>query len=179
MPLTYRAQRSLLTDLINSFLTALLLIFVSMSAYLRSVSAGLVAMLPNIFPTVLLFGLTSLGGMEVNIGAVMTASVALGIAVDDTLHYVTWFRRELVETGSRYVAVRRAYGHCASAMVQSTLICGLGLLVYTLSPFIPTQRFALMMLLLLLAALAGDLLLLPALLLGPMGEWLRPRHEPY
>jgi hypothetical protein len=58
-------------------------------------------------------------------------------------------------------------------MVQSTLICGLGLMVYTLSPFVPTQRFAVMMLTLLLAALVGDLMLLPALLIGPLGNWLK------
>lgn len=175
MPLTYQAQRSLLDDLLKSFVTALVLIVVMMMIYLQSFRAGLVAMIPNLFPTVLLFGLTSLWGMPVNIGSVMTASVALGIAVDDTLHYVTWFRRELSATGSRREAVCRAYGHCAKAMVQSTLICGLGFLVYTLSPFVPTHQFALMMLMLLLAALAGDLLLLPALLVGPMGRWLESR----
>jgi hypothetical protein len=173
MPLTYMAQRSLLLDLLKSFLTALVLIAVMMMIYLRTFRGGLVVMLPNLFPTVLLFGLACLWGVAINIGSVMTASVALGIAVDDTLHFVTWFRRELTATGSRDLAVRRAYRHCAKAMVQSTLICGLGLMVYTLSPFVPTQRFAVMMLTLLLAALVGDLMLLPALLIGPLGNWLK------
>jgi hypothetical protein len=62
-------------------------------------------------------------------------------------------------------------------MLQSTLICGFGMLVYTMSSFIPAQRFALMMIALLTTALAGDLLLLPAILLGPFGKWLSPTNK--
>ncbi len=174
MPVTYAAQQALLHDLIKSFATALVLIMIVMMVYLRSFVAGLVVMIPNLFPTVLLFGFTSLCGIAVDIGSVMTASVALGIAVDDTLHFLTWYRREYAVGRDAGDAVRKAYDHCGWAMLQSTLICGFGMLVYTMSSFIPAQRFALMMIALLAAALAGDLLLLPAILLGPFGKWLRP-----
>ena len=174
MPVTYAAQRALLHDLIKSFATALVLITIVMMVYLRSVAAGLVVMIPNLFPTVLLFGFTSLCGVAVDIGSVMTASVALGIAVDDTLHFLTWYRREYAVGRDAGDAVRKAYDHCGWAMLQSTLICGFGMLVYTMSSFIPAQRFALMMIALLVTALAGDLLLLPAILLGPFGKWLSP-----
>jgi hypothetical protein len=64
--------------------------------------------------------------------------------------------------------------------MQATFICGLGLLVYALSDFVPTRQFAWMMLLLLGAALVGDLILLPALLLGPAGRTLtRRRGHPH
>jgi hypothetical protein len=55
--------------------------------------------------------------------------------------------------------------------MQTTVICGLGLMVMAVSGFLPTQRFALMMVGLLSAALVGDLILLPALLLSPMGRF--------
>ncbi len=174
MPVTYAAQQTLLSDLIKSFATALVLITIVMMIYLRSIIAGLVVMIPNLFPTVLLFGFTSVCGIAVDIGSVMTASVALGIAVDDTLHFLTWYRREHATGRDAADAVRKAYDHCGWAMLQSTLICGCGMLVYTMSSFIPAQRFALMMIALLAMALAGDLFLLPAMLLGPFGKWLRP-----
>ena len=127
-------------------------------------------MIPNLFPTVLLFGFTSLCGIAVDIGSVMTASVALGIAVDGTLHFLNWFRREINNGHSQHQAVALTFRHCARAIAQTAFICGLGLLVYALSDFVPTRRFAFMMFALLLAACVGDLLLLPALLVGPLGR---------
>ena len=62
-------------------------------------------------------------------------------------------------------------------MVQTSLICGLGMLVYVQSDFVPTRRFAGMLLGLLLAALAGDLILLPALLVGRCGRLFRSKPK--
>ena len=100
----------------------------------------------------------------------MTASAAMGIAVDDTLHFLVWFRRGLRQGLSRSRAVRFAYGHCATAMAQTSLICGLALLVFLVSPFAPIARFGVVMGLMLGLALVGDLLLLPALLVGRWGS---------
>jgi predicted RND superfamily exporter protein len=175
MPLVYEAQHALLADLFKSFLTALGLVTIAMVFVLRRVSAGLVAMIPNMFPAVFMFGVMGWLDVKADIGSVMTASVALGIAVDGTIHFVSWFRRETSKGYSRLEAVARTFRHCGRAMTQTTIICGLGLLVFTLSGFIPTRRFALMMCTLLLAALAGDLILLPALLVGPLGRFFQGR----
>lgn len=168
MPVVYNVQRLLLTDLIRSYATALVLVTLVMIMVQRSVYGGLVAMLPNMFPTFILFGMMGWLQEPVDIGSMMTASVALGIAVDGTLHFLYWFRRELRQGSSRQHAVSQCYRHCARAITQTAIICGLGLLVYSLSGFVPTRRFAWMMFALLLAALIGDLLLLPALLLSPL-----------
>ena len=170
MPLVDEAQRALLHDLFASFLTAFAVVAVVMMLVLRSVPAGLLAMLPNAFPTILVFGVLSWRGVPVDIGSVMSASVALGIAVDGTLHFLIWYRRETSAGRTPSEAVRNCYQHCGKALAQATIICGLGLLVFGLSQFVPTRRFAWMMLSLLVAALAGDLLLLPALLVSPLGR---------
>jgi predicted RND superfamily exporter protein len=170
MPLVYRAQRALLRDLGISFLTALGLVTLVMILVQRSVVAGLMAMVPNIFPSAVLFGGMGWLNLTVDIGTVMTASVALGIAVDGTLHYLAWYRRERHEGRTPAEAVERTYRHCGVAMAQTTVICGLGLLVFVVSGFVPTRKFALMLAALLSAALVGDLLLLPALLLTPLGK---------
>lgn len=170
MPLVDEAQRALLGDLFASFLLALAVVTLVMIAYLRSVAAGLLAMLPNAFPSIILFGTMGWLGRPVDIGLVMTASVALGIAVDGTLHFLTWYQRETAGGASAAEAVSRCFEHCGRAMIQTTIICGLGMLVFAFSRFVPTRSFAWMMFTLLLAALAGDFVLLPALLIGPLGK---------
>ena len=142
---------------------------------LRGSPAGLVSMLPNIFPAAVIFGAMGWHGTIVDIGAMMTASVAMGIAVDDTVHFLTWFRRGMREGCNRKEATMLAYERCAKAMFQTTMIAGLGLSVFALSSFTPTQRFGYLMLTMLTAALLGDLLLLPAILAGPVGKFFSRR----
>jgi hypothetical protein len=177
----YQIQESLLDDLFKSFVTAVLLVGIVMMIALRSITCGLLAMLPNVFPTVLLFGSMGLAGRPVDIGSVMTASVALGIAVDGTFHFLKWYVHSLNQGDSRETAIQVAYQRCGRALVQTTIICACGLLVFTLSGFLPARNFAWMLLLMLVTALFGDLVLLPALLSGGLGRILhrinRPRAE--
>ncbi len=170
VPLVHKAQSQLLSDLISSFLTAFLTISLTMIVMLRGVLRGLVAMIPNIFPCVVVFGLMGWLGKPVDMGSMMTASVAIGIAVDGTLHFMTWFRRGIDEGLSHAEAVTHAYQHCATAMTQTTLICSFGMLVFCFSGFLPVAKFATLLFWLLMTALAGGLILLPALLYGPLGK---------
>jgi predicted RND superfamily exporter protein len=167
------AQKQLLSDLVYSFLLAFVLICPVMMIILRSWLAGLVAMVGNVVPAVLVFGAMGWLAIPVEIGTVLTGSIALGIAVDDTLHFLTWHQRCLGIGGDRIDAIREAFSRCATAMTQTTLICGLSLLVFMMSPFIPAARFSVLMFTLLLAALAGDLILLPAILASPLGRLFR------
>ena len=170
MPLVHEIQKQLLSDLFRSFLAAFAIIAVVMTLVQAGLLAGLLAMIPNTFPAITLFGLLGWFNHPLDIGTVMTASVAMGIAVDDTLHYLTFVRRELELGQSRFDAVLAAFQQCGRAMIQTTLICGIGLSVFVLSEFVPTARFAWMMLALLVTALMGDLIVLPALLLSPLGR---------
>ncbi|NQT11360.1 MAG: MMPL family transporter [Planctomycetes bacterium] len=169
IPLIYKAQRQLFRDLIRSFLTAFFVIALVMVVVLRSVRAGLLAMLPNVFPAVVVFGFMGWWGLLIEIGSVMTASAALGIAVDDTFHFLAWFRRGVDEGMPRHKALHHAYRRCARAMISTTVICGAGLIVFSLSTFMPIVHFAWLMVTLLAAALLGDLVFLPAMLAGPLG----------
>jgi uncharacterized membrane protein YdfJ with MMPL/SSD domain len=95
--------------------------------------------------------------------------VALGVTVDDVVHFMLWFRRGIADGLDRKQAVMLAYKGCARAMYQSWGVIGIGLSVFSLSPFGPTQRFGHMMLAMLTIALVGNLVLLPAILAGPLG----------
>lgn len=171
IPLVYKTQRQLLVSLNESIMYATVLIAVVMMFVLRSPMAGLISMIPNVFPIVIIFGALGWLGIKVDIGIMMTASVALGVAVDDTVHFLTWFRRGVTQGLDRVQAVMLAYDRCATAMLQTTIIGGLGLAVFATSTFTPTQQFGYLMISMLGAALVGDLLLLPAILAGPLGKF--------
>ena len=146
---------------------------------LKSVRCGLLAMAPNLFPAVVVFGAMGWFDIPVDVGAMMTASVALGIAVDDTMHMMSWFRNGTGAGGQCAAeAVLGAFHHCGRAMVQTTLICGVGMAAFAISDFAPTRRFAWLMFLLLSSALVGDLIMLPALLASSLGRRLFPTPQP-
>ncbi len=186
VPVVYKAQRTLLVSLFESVGWAFVLIaFVMMCLLspassiwgffhprnlLQSIGSGAISMIPNVFPVVIIFGIMGHSGTLVDIGSMMTASVAMGVAVDDTIHFLTWFRSGLRKGLDRRDALFVAYKHVAPAMTQTTIIGGLGLCVFALSTFTPTQRFGKLMIALLGAALVGDLIFLPALLASPLGR---------
>ncbi|MDH3719581.1 MAG: MMPL family transporter, partial [Planctomycetota bacterium] len=176
VPLVHKAQDQLLKDLMHSFAMAFVIIAVTMSVLLRSVRAGLVSMIPNALPAILVFGAMGWAGMEIEIGSLLTATAALGIAVDDTLHFIMSFRKGLLAGRTRRQAIRYAYERCGMAMIQTSLICGLGMLVFSLSPFAPIARFGWLMAAMLGAALVGDLIVLPAILKGWLGRAFLPKR---
>jgi predicted RND superfamily exporter protein len=171
IPLVHRAQEQLLRDLIDSFITAFGLIALTMIILLRSVMRGLLAMVPNIFPCVVVFGILGLLNIPVDMGSMMTASVAMGISVDGTLHFLTWFKIGLKQGLERCQSVLFAYQRCATALLQTTIICGLGMLLFGLSDFVPVARFAVLLCLLLIVSLIGDLVVFPAILFGTLGRF--------
>lgn len=165
VPLIFKAQSEMLNDLIKSFGLAFVMIAAVMIILLRDLVTGFFCMVPNVLPTLLAFGVMGFLGVSVEIGSLLTASVAVGIAVDDSLHYISWFNQGRAKGLDRRAATCLAYEHCGLAMIQTSLICSFGLLVFALSPFTPVSRFAWMMFSLLLLALLCDLLILPAILL--------------
>ena len=201
VPIVYKAQRSLLKSLIESIGLAFVMISVVMMLLLRprgrptagtllNFRGGMISMLPNMFPVVVVFGFMghmnrfaggTVDAFLVDIGSMMTASVAMGVAVDDTIHFLNWYRGALGQGYDRKSAIKIAYDRVATAMTQTTLIGGFGLSAFALSTFTPTQRFGVLMLILLGMALVGDLILLPALIAGPLGKYFgkeRPGANP-
>ena len=166
------SQNILLGDLFTSFLSAFGVILLVMIFMLRSIVGGFLAMLPNLFPTVTIFGAMGLMGLALDIGAVMSASVALGIAVDDTIHLLSRFGSRRAHGVNQIRSAHGALKQCGGAMFQTTLVCGISLMAYYFSDFVPTSNFSLFMFGLLSSALLGVLFLLPSMMASPMGRYL-------
>ena len=167
VPFVYRVQRQLLLDMLNSFSSAFAMIAITMAIVFRSISAGLLCMLPNVTPAAVVFGTMGWLGLEVELGTVLTASVIMGVCVDDTLHLITHYRMQRQKGLDPAAAVEDALATCGGAMTQTALVCGLGMLVFALSPFTPIARFAWLTFALLMVGLISDLVLTPAILLSP------------
>ena len=163
-PLLEEAQSKIFYGFWKSFASAFVLITIVMMLALRSVRAGLVAMIPNLTPILLVFGTLGWADFPIDIGIMMTASIALGLAVDGTFHFLFSYMDSRRRTDCRYRAVRHATLQTGLPIICSAVISGCGLLALAFSPFKPTMRFGVLMFLLLQAALIGDLLLLPSFL---------------
>ncbi len=170
VPLFLRTQEAVLESLINSFGLAFVVIAAVMMYLLRGVISGAITMLPNILPVGVVFGGISWWGIPVDIGTMITASVALGIAIDGTLHLLTWFRYGLARGYGREESIARALAHCAQAMWQTSAAIALGLLMLAFADLLLISRFGWLMAALIAAALVGDLVYLPALLAGWLGR---------
>jgi len=178
IPFIYRTQRQLLADLLSSFSIAFAMIAVTMAIVFRSLLAGLLLMIPNVTPAAVVFGTMGWLGMEVELGTVLTASVMMGVCVDNTLHLVSHFR-SLRQQGSRPKdAVREALLGCGGAMVQTSLVCGLGMLALAFSPFTPVARFACLTFAMLMVGAISDLVVTPLLLLSPLNRIFFKGPEP-
>ncbi|MBL4847890.1 MAG: MMPL family transporter [Planctomycetes bacterium] len=153
--LLLRTQDSLLQTMQSSLLLTALLMQSVLLVFLRSVRIGLASLLPNALPVALLLAILGLGGVPVDVGTAMTAAIALGIAVDDTLHFLWAWRKQGLDGAARGTA---------RAILLSSLVITAGFLAISPSPFLPTRNFGLLCAAAMLGALVGDLVLLPACL---------------
>lgn len=150
--------------LVQSCFTSAILIALIVIFALRSIPLGLTAMIPNVFPILFSFGIYGYFRPSLDIGSIMTASIAMGIAVDDTIHFMHWFRHGMQMNLSRTESIQLAIRRCGRAIASTSLICGLGFFVFFFCDFMPVARFGQLLFVMLTAALVGDLFFLPALL---------------
>lgn len=149
---------------VQSVSVALAVIFVVMSLLFLSAKVGFIAMLPNIVPVVLFFGILGWSNIMLNIGTSIIAAIALGIAVDNTIHYMVRFNRELQITYDERRSLSAALSTVGRPIVYTSVALTLGFLVMRLSDFVPIRDFGSLSAATMLAALVANVVLLPALL---------------
>ena len=163
-PLLEQAQHEIFNGFWKSFTSAFVVIGIVMAIALKSFRTMLLAMVPNLVPLGIVFGCLGWMNFPVDIGMMMTGSIALGISIDGTFHFLVRYQEQWDLGKSSGHAVRIALHTTGGPIFESIVVSSIGMLAMTLSSFAPTVRFGVMMAALLLATLAGDLLLLPAIL---------------
>ncbi|HHO76764.1 MAG TPA: hypothetical protein ENN05_10105 [Deltaproteobacteria bacterium] len=133
----------------------------------RSVRYGLLCILPNLLPITMIIGIMGWIGINLNVGTVMIASVALGICADDTIHLISRFRKEFADKSHTiHSALRKSTIFVGRALIFTSLISVGGFSIVWISDFQPSKDFGLLLSLTLLIALICDLFFLPACMIA-------------
>jgi predicted RND superfamily exporter protein len=130
----------------------------------RSLRLTLIALLPNALPNLFVFGLMGLFEIPLNSGSAMVTTIALGVALNDTVHFIMHYRHRRLEGESIETALTDTYGEIGRPIVLTSVVMCLGFAMFLLSDFRPMYHFGLLGSIAMVAALAGDLVLLPNLL---------------
>ncbi|MGD8343375.1 MAG: MMPL family transporter [Desulfobacterales bacterium] len=163
--MTIAVSSHLLTDgQIKSLSITMVLVFGIMFALFLSFKVGLIAVVPNIFPIIVNFGIMGWFGIELSMVTSLIASVAIGLAVDDTIHYLVRYNQEFKKDLDEKRAIKDTLTHVGKPITFTTITICVGFSVLLFSGFKPTAIFGVMMVITSLSALVGDLILLPSLI---------------
>lgn len=162
----------IVVDLAMSLGSAALIIFVTLMIAYRSIRLGLIAVVPNVFPLAVTGTYLVLTGQALELASVCAFTVCLGIAVDDTIHFLSRYTEELRTTNNVHDAIERAFLSAGTGMVMTTLVLVVGFATVIFSNMRDQRIFASMGCLTIGFALLGDMVFLPALL-----SWFGKRED--
>lgn len=150
---------------VQSLALALALIFLVMLRIFRSFKLGLIALVPNVLPILLNFAVMGAFGVPLNSATAIIAAVAIGVAVDDTVHFIIRYQQQRVDGHNVEDAIKDAIQVKGSPIIMTSLIMtgGFGILLF--GSFVPTIQFGVLSALIMIFAVISDLVVLPALLL--------------
>lgn len=154
----------LVTSQISSFGTAFVTVFAVIFVVFRSARFGVLGIVANTFPVMVVFGLMGWMDISLNVATIMVASVTLGIVDDDTIHFIGRYRREIAGGMSTFDAVQTAAMHEGRAALTTTIINALGYAVLMVSEYRPTAWFGSLLALSMVVAFLAEVLLVPAII---------------
>lgn len=160
----WRNLYQIVVDLAASLGSAAIIILVVLAIAFRSLRLGLISIIPNMFPLAVTGTFLVFTGQALEVVSVCAFTVCLGIAVDDTIHFLTRFREEQLLVDSDEEAIRRAFTGVGTALIMTTVILVAGFSTVVFSDMRDQRVFAIMSGLTIGSALFGDLVFLPALL---------------
>jgi hypothetical protein len=141
------------------------ILFIMFLLLFKSLKVAVIASLVNIVPVGVIFGFMGWSGVPLDMMTITIAAISLGIAVDNTIHYLYRFKLEFQKDHNYVEAMHRSHLSIGSAMYYTSLVIITGFSVLTLSSFYPTIHFGLLTMLAMFMAILADLLLLPRLIL--------------
>lgn len=152
------------TSQLVSFLITLFVVTLTLLFLFRSVKIGLLAMIPNVLPVAVTFGVMGWMGITLNNVTMIIAPIILGIAVDDTIHFINRFRNLLDKADSVDTALKQTFITVGKAITYTTVILSAGLLTLLYSSNSEFQAFAYLSAIAFSTALAAEFFVTPALL---------------
>ena len=168
--LVSKMEDYLLQSQVRSFIGAFIIVTLMMFFLLRSFKLACFAMIPNLVPILLGMGVMSLCNITLNPGTMMIASIALGLVVDDTVHFLYRLRHHIHRMTPLADAIASAIEEASRPIIVTSLVLAGTFLIWIAAKVVPSMHFGFISAIVILFALVADLLLLPAILL-----LIRPR----
>jgi hypothetical protein len=164
VPLIDQAQKNLTTTQMRTFALAFVVVFVVIGIGFRSIKLMAVVIPPNVVPVMAVFAVMPLAGIQLDVGTVLVAGVAMGISANDTIHFMSTYRRKIRAGDLREGAVQSTLQDIGTALVVTTLTVSAGFAALLSSNFIPLRNYGALSIFAMSIALLADLMLVPAIL---------------
>jgi len=159
--LALSATHAMISGQLQSILLLLVFFVIIISLLFMDLRVGLLASIPNIFPVIVLFGVMGYADIPLNIGTAMAAAIAIGIAVDDTMHFMLRYNQEIKASKSQSGAMHLTIYEEALPVVSTSVALIAGFLVFALSGFEPLAQFGMLSALVIGTALVADFTITP------------------
>lgn len=157
--------QSLFASQIKTIGIVVFILFMMFLVLFRSLKIAIIAITVNIIPVSVIFGFLGWMKIPLDLMTITIAAISIGIAVDDTIHYIHRFTLEYKQSNDRIASMYNSHSSIGTAMFYTSTIIMVGFSVLVLSNFLPTIYFGLLTMMAMFMAILGDLLLLPVLLL--------------
>ena len=162
-----KGMRYLVNNLIWSVILAIVLIAFFMALLFRSFKMVLVSLVPNLLPLLITAGVMGFAGVPLKPSTILVFSIAFGISVDDTIHFLSRYRLELKHYDwSISDSVSMAIKHVGISMFHTSIVLFFGFFIFVFSDFGGTVALGLLVSMTLIVAMVTNLLLLPSLLMS-------------
>jgi len=162
--LYYVANTLLIEGTINSVIICVIVVFFLLLFVLKDFWISLIAMLPIFLTLVINYGMLGLFNIPLNAGTAMVSSVAIGIGVDYSIHYITWYRREIHQKRDIDAALENTILHKGRAILYNMFVIVAGFMVMVVSKFIPLIQFGILVSVCMITTAVGSLVIVPAVM---------------
>jgi predicted RND superfamily exporter protein len=164
MVLLSKTINNAISSMTKSYIIALVVITVLMMLLIGKVRIGLLSMIPNLIPILLMLGVIGATPITMDLFTMMVASIAIGLAVDDTIHFMHNFRRYYEQTGDPKLAVQQTLLTTGRAMLVTTIVLSSGFFIFVFATMNNLLNFGILTSFTILMALVADYLVAPALM---------------
>jgi predicted RND superfamily exporter protein len=165
-----RTFLALIASLARSYALALLIVTPLMILLIGRLGRGLLSMIPNLIPVVLTLGFMGWVGISLNFSTLLVGSIIIGLAVDDTIHFMHQFSRRYDATGDVAAAVRETLATTGSAMFVTSVVLTLSFGIFVFGTITGTVTFGILTAFATIVAFLADVLVAPALLAVALGS---------
>jgi len=162
--LYYVANTLLIQGTVDSIIVCVVIVFLLLLFVLKDFWISLIAMIPIFITLVINYGMLGLFNIPLNAGTAMVSTVAIGIGVDYSIHYITWYRREIRAKRDIAFALEQTILHKGRAILYNMLVIVGGFMVMVVSKFVPLIQFGILVSVCMVTTAIGSLIVVPAVM---------------